>query len=623
MYLKDVFLENIASIKCFDFQPQFNKDGSPKPIILVGINGSGKSIFLSYIVDALIEFLSLTGFDRNNISSLKINHDKSKRLDSESSICLLEFKNNLVKVDYCYDIDNLPKEQYFWSGKIETVWEQIRFNNILNHLSNYPQNNDSSLIKSEKIFISLTKEIFQENIRKEIFKELHSKNIYCYFPSNRQEIPHWIDQSYINDLNEKNIKQPINIETSAKENKSLLSKIFIISKLSEIVIKGKQKKYSFELKNEKINIEFFFKKILNNENVELYIESIEDYQKILDSNTSIKQILEEEEIFIPNIDHLSTGQSTLFNLFITIIRYAIKENINQGIESKKIEIKLEQIEGIVLIDDIDIHLHPELQYKVLPTLLKLFPKVQFIVTTHSPLFILGMEKEYGENGFQIIEMPDGNQITPERFSQFQASFDYYKKTKKFEEEIKQTIESQTKPLILTEGPTDVDYIKQALIFLQEENENEDILNQLEIDSVGGVNERGEQLDGGIPGLKAVSKVLKNNPRFMKNKVLLLYDCECQPATILKGEGNLRVEIIPKVERGLEEYKVQSKGIENLFPTEVLEQYDDWKTIRNYTRYNKRRLCDWICSRQIKADFKNFDRVIKIIKEFLETPVIDN
>jgi hypothetical protein len=45
---------------------------------------------------------------------------------------------------------------------------------------------------------------------------------------------------------------------------------------------------------------------------------------------------------------------------------------------------LEQ-EGIVLIDEVDIHLHPTWQRKILAQLRQTFPKIQFIVTTHSPL----------------------------------------------------------------------------------------------------------------------------------------------------------------------------------------------------------------------------------------------
>lgn len=44
-------------------------------------------------------------------------------------------------------------------------------------------------------------------------------------------------------------------------------------------------------------------------------------------------------------------------------------------------------EGIVLIDEIETHLHISLQKKILPFLIKFFPRIQFIVTTHSPYIL--------------------------------------------------------------------------------------------------------------------------------------------------------------------------------------------------------------------------------------------
>lgn len=48
--------------------------------------------------------------------------------------------------------------------------------------------------------------------------------------------------------------------------------------------------------------------------------------------------------------------------------------------------------GIVLIDEIDIHLHPKLQKQLVQQLTKTFPKIQFIVSTHSPIPFLGAPK---------------------------------------------------------------------------------------------------------------------------------------------------------------------------------------------------------------------------------------
>ena len=48
-----------------------------------------------------------------------------------------------------------------------------------------------------------------------------------------------------------------------------------------------------------------------------------------------------------------------------------------------------ELEGIVLIDEIDLHLHPKYQKLFVQKLTELFPKIQFIVSTHSPIPLLG------------------------------------------------------------------------------------------------------------------------------------------------------------------------------------------------------------------------------------------
>lgn len=54
-------------------------------------------------------------------------------------------------------------------------------------------------------------------------------------------------------------------------------------------------------------------------------------------------------------------------------------------------------EGVVIIDEIDLHLHPELEQTVLQRFTSTFPNVQFIVSTHSPLVLTGVETKDGRN----------------------------------------------------------------------------------------------------------------------------------------------------------------------------------------------------------------------------------
>jgi hypothetical protein len=61
--------------------------------------------------------------------------------------------------------------------------------------------------------------------------------------------------------------------------------------------------------------------------------------------------------------------------------------------------------GIVLVDEIDLHLHPEWQRTVLPRLAQTFPRLQFIVTTHSPIVAGTLQRE---NLWVCEPAPDGN-----------------------------------------------------------------------------------------------------------------------------------------------------------------------------------------------------------------------
>jgi hypothetical protein len=51
------------------------------------------------------------------------------------------------------------------------------------------------------------------------------------------------------------------------------------------------------------------------------------------------------------------------------------------------------MEGTVLVDEIDVHLHPTWQVRLIPALKKVFPRLQFIATTHSPMVLPALAAE--------------------------------------------------------------------------------------------------------------------------------------------------------------------------------------------------------------------------------------
>ena len=75
---------------------------------------------------------------------------------------------------------------------------------------------------------------------------------------------------------------------------------------------------------------------------------------------------------------LSDGYHAFLALVADIARRAVTLNEADGGDAP------ERTEGVVLVDEIDLHLHPRWQRVVLDGLRDAFPKLQFIVTTHSP-----------------------------------------------------------------------------------------------------------------------------------------------------------------------------------------------------------------------------------------------
>ncbi len=61
----------------------------------------------------------------------------------------------------------------------------------------------------------------------------------------------------------------------------------------------------------------------------------------------------------------------------------------------------DEISGVVIIDEIDAHLHPKYQYELPKLLSEAFPKVQFIVSTHSPIPLLGLPRDVKSVVFKV------------------------------------------------------------------------------------------------------------------------------------------------------------------------------------------------------------------------------
>lgn len=78
-----------------------------------------------------------------------------------------------------------------------------------------------------------------------------------------------------------------------------------------------------------------------------------------------------------SLDELSDGYSAIIGIVADLILRMDRNWLLKG------ELSQYDVEGVVLIDELETHLHVELQRKILPFLTEFFPRIQFIITTHS------------------------------------------------------------------------------------------------------------------------------------------------------------------------------------------------------------------------------------------------
>ena len=84
------------------------------------------------------------------------------------------------------------------------------------------------------------------------------------------------------------------------------------------------------------------------------------------------------------IAQLSDGEQRIFSLIVDIARQLSKDNNEEGLGCG---------EAIILIDEIDVHLHAKWQRLIVPALENLFPSCQFITTSHSPFVVQAVAED--------------------------------------------------------------------------------------------------------------------------------------------------------------------------------------------------------------------------------------
>ena len=116
--------------------------------------------------------------------------------------------------------------------------------------------------------------------------------------------------------------------------------------------------------------------------IPLFLPKLSNLRVKRSSPIRMTMFKEETELVI---SQLSSGEKNLLAMVADIAR-------RLAIANPHLENALEG-EGIILIDEIELHLHPQWQRDIIPRLTSTFPNCQFIVTTHSPQVLSNVKKE--------------------------------------------------------------------------------------------------------------------------------------------------------------------------------------------------------------------------------------
>ena len=259
--------------------------------------------------------------------------------------------------------------------------------------------------------------ITYSEFRKKFFRSIQLLHCFAY-PSSSEEPRRDFERSKLDDV--ENFKQLIHAQIDNNLYKNIpifvcystkrsvagyhlsASSSFIPStaKISQIYC------YIDATNQRKINFETFFVWFKSNEDLEQEIRlegdlNYQDYQlnlvrkaiiSILPDYTDLKVKRSRMQIVLKKQDHelvlnqLSDGEKNLLVMVADIARrlaIANPDPIKNALEG----------EGIILIDEIELHLHPQWQRDIIPRLTSTFPNCQFIVTTHSPQVLSNVKRE--------------------------------------------------------------------------------------------------------------------------------------------------------------------------------------------------------------------------------------
>lgn len=455
MYLRRLLLENIgpvASLKITDFLT----GEKPKPVVFVGPNGSGKSLVLAHIANFFLSAKAeiYEGAEMEKGKVFKYRSPLYIRTGTQYSHALLDFGSGLELEEWQLTMSRKELEKEMGSPPPHSSWSDI-------------PDSEHSHFRLGKPSPALPQQL----------RSWMEGHVFLYFPPNRFEQPAWLNQKNLTytarfedrtNLQGYTERRGIAWEVLASVKDWLLGVALdhFVNEHAMIPVGLATSAATATVVTQQIMariptsgpnsvaiacINSIVSQILKHRDDEQCQISLGSKQarhigvKFTGPGNRVREI--------QNLFALSTGETGLLAMFGGLLR----DFDMTGKPYKSVD----DISGVVVIDEVDLHLHVDMQRHVLPKLLRLFPQVQFVLSSHSPLFLLGMKEEFGVDGFMVVSLPDGERIDVEQFREFERAYEVFRATARFKSDIKQQLADHHEPLLLTEGESDALHLRTA------------------------------------------------------------------------------------------------------------------------------------------------------------------
>lgn len=316
-------------------------------------------------IDGMIPFIN---------RSISINFERKKNI-------IIIGDNGAGKTSLLNDIDKYF--QSIFSNKtgnmIESIDKEIEnYNNWMaeakiqgDNVKYYRYKSNLDILREQRKDYEFFVDVKIDDIDKMIEESYFKRFVYFYFKSSRQmDISESTSTRPLSEIKEQWLSTDYVSIISSNINFDLESYIVSLYTQEALQIKNKNKAKADKLSEWIIYLEGIMTSLM-----ECDIKFDFDYEKY-------KLFLVRDGVNRSSFRELSSGYSSVLDIFTELL---FRCSIYSVLPS--------DMKGIILIDEIDAHLHLSIQRKAIPVLMSTFPNIQFIITTHSP-FVLGSSDKF-------------------------------------------------------------------------------------------------------------------------------------------------------------------------------------------------------------------------------------